>query len=62
MEFTLPELSLLPGTYQVSIGLHDQYMGFYDRKTLAYRFHIISGPTTTGVILPPHQWELDQGV
>jgi ABC-type polysaccharide/polyol phosphate transport system ATPase subunit len=58
MEFTIPELSLLPGTYLVSVGLHDKYMGFYDRKSLAFTFQVVSGPTTSGLVLPPHEWKL----
>lgn len=58
VEFVVPSLTLLPGTYLVSVGLHDQFMGFYDRKTMAYRFKIVDGPVSAGVFSPPHRWEL----
>jgi ABC-type polysaccharide/polyol phosphate transport system ATPase subunit len=62
IEFVIPELSLTPGAYLVSVGLHDQYMGFYDRKRLAYRIHVGGHLASAGVFFPHHYWELREGV
>jgi len=57
VEFIISSLPFLHGTYLVSVGLHDQYMGFYDRKTLAYKFYITKSPPASGVIYPVHEWK-----
>lgn len=58
VEFVLPNLALLPGTYLVSVGLHDRFMGFYDRRPTAYRFKVVEGPVSAGYFSPPHFWQL----
>jgi ABC-type polysaccharide/polyol phosphate transport system ATPase subunit len=60
IEFIISSLPFLHGTYLVSVGLHDQYMGFYDRKTLAYKFHVAKSPPATGMIYPMHEWKLTE--
>jgi len=59
IEFIISSLPFLHGTYLVSVGLHDQFMGFYDRKTLAYKFFITKSPPATGMIYPIHEWKID---
>jgi ABC-type polysaccharide/polyol phosphate transport system ATPase subunit len=59
IEFIISSLPFLHGTYLVSVGLHDQFMGFYDRKTLAYKFFVVKSPPATGMVYPTHEWKLN---
>lgn len=61
IEFAIPHLALLPGTYLVGVVIHDQYMGSYDRRDHAYKLNITDGPITAGVFYSPHTWELKVG-
>ena len=58
IEFVVPRLALLPGMYLVTVAIHDQFMGSYDRREQAYRLRVISGPVIAGVFYSPHFWEL----
>jgi hypothetical protein len=56
VEFVVPRLDLTPGSYLVTVAMHDRFMGILDRKSASYRFRVVSGPATAGVFLPSHQW------
>jgi ABC-type polysaccharide/polyol phosphate transport system ATPase subunit len=60
IEFIISSLPFLHGSYLVSVGFHDQFMGFYDRKNLAYKFYVTKGPPAAGVIYPDHEWKLTE--
>ena len=62
IEFIIYDLQLLHGTYIVSITLHDQYMGAYDRKLMAYKFYIAKSPVASGVIFPEHEWKISETI
>jgi ABC-type uncharacterized transport system ATPase subunit len=62
IEFIIYDLQLLHGTYFVSITLHDQFMGTYDRKLMAYKFYIAKSPVASGVIFPKHEWKISETI
>ena len=61
VDYAMPAMSLLPGTYELQCALVDiSYLRTYDWRVKAFRFDVEPGPPheAEGVVVLPGAWEL----
>ena len=55
--FAIDELALLPGAFDVDIGIIDPQDRYYDYHQKGLQFRVIGSSREVGVARLPHRWE-----
>ena len=55
--FEIDELALLPGAFDVDIGIIDPQDGYYDYLQKGLQFRVIGHSREVAVARLPHRWE-----
>ena len=57
--FRMSALDLLPGAYDVDIGIIDPQDRYYDYLEKGLNFRVIGGSREVGIARLPHRWEFE---
>jgi ABC-type polysaccharide/polyol phosphate transport system ATPase subunit len=62
VEFRMPSLDLVEGTYKLDVAVHKRDGAPYDYHRLLYTFRVKSRLKDVGIYRPRHRWEFSGGV
>jgi lipopolysaccharide transport system ATP-binding protein len=62
VEFHIPALDLVAGTYQVDVAVHRENGTPFDYHRQLYAFRVTSPTKDAGIYRPPHRWTFSGGI
>jgi ABC-type polysaccharide/polyol phosphate transport system ATPase subunit len=62
VEFHIPSLDLVAGTYKVDVAVHRENGAPFDYHRQLYAFRVTAPTKDTGIYRPPHRWTFSGGI
>ena len=62
VEFHIPSLDLVAGTYKLDVAIHRENGAPFDYHRQLYAFRVTAPTKDTGIYRPPHRWTFSGGI
>jgi ABC-type polysaccharide/polyol phosphate transport system ATPase subunit len=62
VEFSIPSLQLVAGTYKVDVAVHRENGAPFDYHRQLYAFRVTAPTKDAGIYRPPHRWTFSGGI